>query len=40
MIKIPNKREFQKIALIHSLDIDLKDLIKIYKNVLQNHIIF
>ena len=31
MIKIPNKREFQKIALIHSLDIDLKDFIKIYK---------
>ena len=33
MIKIPNKTEFQKIVLIliHSLDIDLKDFIKIYK---------
>ena len=30
-IEIPNKREFQQIALNHSSDIDLKDFIKIYK---------
>ena len=31
MIKIPNKREFKRIALNHSLDIDFKDFINIYK---------
>ena len=31
IMKIPNKREFQKIALNHSPDIDFKDFIKIYK---------
>ena len=31
LMKIPNKRELQKIALNHSSDIDLKDFIKIYK---------
>ena len=30
-MKIPNKRELQQIALNHSLDIDFKDFIKIYK---------
>ena len=30
-IEIPNKREFQQIALNHSSDIDFKDFIKIYK---------
>ena len=30
-MKIPNKRELWQIALNHSLDIDFKDLIKIYK---------
>ena len=40
IIKISNKREFQKIALNHSSDIDFKDSIKIYNNVLQNHILF
>ena len=29
--KIPNKREFQQIALNHSSDIDFKDFMKIYK---------
>ena len=29
--KIPNKRELQHIALIHSSDIDFKDFMKIYK---------
>ena len=31
IIKIPNKRELQQIALNHSSDIDFKDFIKIYK---------
>ena len=30
-MKIPNKRELQQVALNHSSDIDLKDLMKIYK---------
>ena len=29
-MKIPNKRELQQIALNHSSDIDLQDLIKIH----------
>ena len=40
IMKIPNKRELQQIALNHSSDIDFKDFIKIYNNVLQNHILF
>ena len=31
IMKIPNKRELQQIALNHSLDIDFKNFIKIYK---------
>ena len=31
IMKIPNKWEFQQIALTHSSDIDFKDFIKIYK---------
>ena len=31
MMKIPNKRELQQIALNHSSDIDFKDFMKIYK---------
>ena len=31
IMKIPNKRELQQIALNHSSDIDFKNLIKIYK---------
>ena len=31
IIKIPNKRELQRIGLHHSSDIDFKDFIKIYK---------
>ena len=31
IMKIPNKRERQQIALNHSPDIDFKDFIKIYK---------
>ena len=32
IVKIPNKRELQQIALNHSSDIDFTDFIKIYKN--------
>ena len=31
IMKIPNKRELEQIALNHSSDIDFKDFIKIYK---------
>ena len=31
IMKIPNKREFQQIAINHSSDIDFKDFVKIYK---------
>ena len=31
IVKIPNKRELQQIALNHSSDIDFKDFMKIYK---------
>ena len=37
IMKIPNKRELQQIALNHSSDIDFKDFMKIYKNTLKNH---
>ena len=40
IMKIPNKRELQQIALNHSSHIDFKDFIKIFKNILQNHILF
>ena len=40
IMKIPNKREFQQIALNHSFDIDFKDFMNIIKNVLQNHTLF
>ena len=40
IMKIPDKRELQQIALNSSSDIDFKDFIKIYKNVLQNQILF
>ena len=31
ILKIPNERELQQIALNHSSDIDFKDFVKIYK---------
>ena len=31
IMKIPNKRELEQIALNHSSDVDFKDFIKIYK---------
>ena len=40
IMKIPNKRELQQIALNHSSDINFKDFMNIYKNVLQNHTLF
>ena len=40
IMKIPNKRELQQIALNHSSDISSKDFIKICKNILLNHIHF
>ena len=33
IMKIPNKRELQKIAINHSSDTDFKDFMKIYKKV-------
>ena len=32
IMKVPNKKELQEIALNHPSDIDFKDFIKIYKN--------
>ena len=40
VMKIPNKRELQQIAINHSSDVDFKDFMKFIKNVLQNHIHF
>ena len=40
IMKIPNNRELQQTALNHLSYIDFKHFIKIYKNVLQNHILF
>ena len=40
IMKIPHKRELQQIAFNYSSDHCFKDFIKIYKNVLQNHILF
>ena len=37
---IPNKQEFQQIAFNHSSDIDFKEFMNNYKNVLQNHVLF
>ena len=37
---VPNKRELQQIAFNHSSDINFKDFMHLYKNVLQNHILF
>ena len=40
IMKIPNKRELQQIALNHSSDIDFTDFMNIYKNTLKNHTLF
>ena len=39
-MKAPNRRELQQIAFNHSSDIDFKDFMKIYKNILQKSILF
>ena len=40
IVKTPNKRELQQIALNYSSDINFKDLINIYKKQLLSHILF
>ena len=35
IMKIPNKRELQQIALNHSSDIDFKDFMNIYKKCIK-----
>ena len=40
IIKIINKQELQQIAFNHSSDIEFKGFMDLYKNVLQNHILF
>ena len=40
IMKIQNKWEHQQIAFNHSSDIDFKDFVNLYKNVLQDHILF
>ena len=34
-MKIPNKRELQQTAIIHSCNIDFKDFTKIYKKCIE-----
>ena len=40
IMKIPNKREFQQIAINHSSDIDFKDFMNLYKNFTEKNIFF
>ena len=40
ILKIQNEFGFQQIAFNHSSDTDFKDFMYLYKNVLQNHILF
>ena len=40
IMKIPDKREHQQIALNHSSDIGFKDFIEIKKKAMQNHTLF
>ena len=40
IMKTPNKQELQQITFNHSSDIEFKDFMKFYKNILQVHIIF
>ena len=39
-MKIPNKREHQRITFSHSSDTDIQNFMNLYKSVLQNHIPF
>ena len=38
--KIPNKRRLQQTAFNHSSDIEFKDFMNLYENVLQSHFLF
>ena len=40
IMTVLSKREIQQMALNHSSDIEFKDFIKIYENVLLDHILF
>ena len=40
IMKIPNKRELQQNAFNHSSDIEFKDFMNVYRNVLQSQILF
>ena len=40
IMKIPNKRELQQIALNHSSDIDFKDFMNIFNKFTKNHTLF
>ena len=40
IMKIPNKQDLQQNAFNHSSNINFKDFINLYKNALQNHILF
>ena len=40
IMKIPNKRELKQTAYNYLSDIDSKDFMNLYKNVLHNHILF
>ena len=40
ILKIPSKQELQQTAFNHSSNINFRYFMSIYKNVLQNHILF
>ena len=39
IMKIPNNEELQKVASHHSLDVDFKEFMSIYKKCTANHIL-
>ena len=39
-MEIPNKQELQQIVFKNLSDIDFKDFMNHYKNVMENHILF
>ena len=40
IMKIPHKEKLQLIGFNHSLNIEFKDFMNLYKNALQSHILF
>ena len=38
--KVPNKQVLQQIAFNHSSHVDIKDFMNLYKNIIENHILF